>query len=75
MTDDRIVHAPEFQTGMHRMFARPMCYREQDDGWACACCATPEQQQDLLAHTPGCELCARGQRAAWLYYRYMERQL
>lgn len=70
MTDHRIVHAPEFQTGMHRMFARPMCYREQDDGWACACCATPELHAIHIDHTPGCTLCARGQRAALLYWTY-----
>lgn len=75
MTDDRIIHAPEFQTGYRQHTDRPACYREQDDGVACACCATPEQQQDLMRTTPGCERCARGQRAAWLYYRYMERQL
>ena len=75
MTDDRIVHAQQFQTGMHRMTARPMCYRAIDDGHACALCTTPEQQQDLMRTTPGCELCARGQRAAWLYYKYREPQL
>jgi hypothetical protein len=70
MTGHRLIHAPEFQTGMNRHTARPLCYREADDGAACACCATPEQQQDLLEHNPGCELCARGQRAAWLYWKY-----
>lgn len=70
MNRDRIIHAPEFQTGMHRMQARPMCYRERDDGWACAAAATPELQQRLLETTPGCERCAAGQRAAYLYWAY-----
>jgi hypothetical protein len=68
--DHRFIHAPQFQVGMNRHTDRPSCYRAIDDGRACACCATPELQQDLLAHTPGCELCARGQRAAMLYWRY-----
>lgn len=67
---DRIIHAPEFQTGMHRATARPLCWRAEDDGHACACCATPELHEVHIAHTEGCTLCARGQRAAMLYWRY-----
>jgi hypothetical protein len=72
MNDHRIIHAPEYQRGMHKATARPGCYRTIDDGVACACCTTPEQQQTLLEHTPGCELCARGQRSAWLYWKYCQ---
>lgn len=66
----RIIHAPEFQAGMVRHRDRPACYREVDDGHACAAAATPDLQQQLLAHTPGCERCAAGKRSAWLYWTY-----
>jgi hypothetical protein len=69
--DHRIIHAPEFQRGMNRHTDRPLCYRERDDGVSvCACCATPEMHAIHIEHTPGCALCARGQRAAWLYWAY-----
>jgi hypothetical protein len=68
---DRIIHAPEFQTGMNRHTDRPLCYREVDDGESvCACCATPELHEVHITHTEGCTLCARGQRAAMLYWTY-----
>jgi hypothetical protein len=71
MTDrDRIIHAPEFQAGMNRHTDKPLCWRAEDDGWACAAAATPDLQQRLLDQSPGCELCAAGQRAALLYWRY-----
>jgi hypothetical protein len=78
VTDRRLIHAPEFhrsgepdpRRGMNRRADRPSCWRAADDGWACAAAATPDLQQDLLAHTPGCSFCARGQRAAMLYWRY-----
>lgn len=70
MTDHRIIHAPEFQRGMNQHTDRPLCYRERDDGVACACCSTPEMHEIHIAHTVGCTLCARGQRAAMLYWRY-----
>lgn len=72
MTGDKIIHAPEYQTGMRAPTERPACYRVVDDGAACAACATPESQQDLLRHSPGCELCAAGQRAAWLYWWFCQ---
>ena len=68
MTDHRGIHAPLEQRGMVRHAERPGCYTSTDNGHACACAFTPEQQQDLLAHTPGCELCVSGQMAAALYY-------
>ena len=68
MTDHRAIHSPEMQTGMHRALARPACFAATDNGHACAACFTPEQQQDLLRHSEGCELCVSGQLAAALYY-------
>ena len=69
MTDYRRIHSPEMQQPMHVMRSRPACYTAVDNGHACACCYTPEMQQDLLAHTPGCTLCISGQLAAAIYYR------
>lgn len=66
----RIIHAPELQRGYRPHAERPACYRERDDGHACANCATPDLQQQLLAHTPGCSGCEAGKRAAYLYWRY-----
>jgi hypothetical protein len=73
VTDDhRIIHAPEYQTGMRTATERPACYRVVDDGHACAACATPDAQQDLLRVSPGCERCQAGVRAAWLYWTYCQ---
>jgi hypothetical protein len=65
-----IIDEPVLPPGFRPHVDRPSCYRERDDGHACAAAATPELQQDLMRTTPGCELCARGQRAALLYWRY-----
>jgi len=71
MTDHRVIHAPAFQVGMNQHRDRPLCWRAEDDGvTSCVCCATPEMHEIHLAHTPGCQLCARGQRAAYLYWTY-----
>lgn len=67
---DRIIHAPEFQTGMNRHRDKPLCWRAVDDGTACACCATPELHEVHIAHTEGCAGCQAGVRAAWLYWTY-----
>ena len=72
--DHTIIHAPQYQGGMHRAHARPACWTDQDTGHVCACCYDPDQHQIHLRHTPGCELCVAGQIAAAIYYQYAVRK-
>jgi hypothetical protein len=67
---DRIIHAPEFRTGMNRHTDKPLCWRAEDDGTACVAAATPDLHEQLMETTPGCAFCKAGQRAAWLYWTY-----
>lgn len=53
----------------------PACYRdlaEESDGSMCALAYAPNDQQELLKRSAGCERCQAGCRAALLYYTHKD---
>ena len=68
MADGRIVHAPEYQTGMHAPKGRPSCYCFSNPPWPCGAAETPDLWAALTTHSPGCAGCAKSRLAQDIYW-------